>query len=340
MGQSSRKPWRIAFPDNNDAYAKFLFSFISSHFDVALDPVDPDIVFFGVHPGYDFLKYRRALKVFLSEENIVPDFNLADFGFGYAHLDFGDRYLRMPNFVLHPEYDDLVARNRSVPPATDQPRRFCNFIYSHQRGDPARAKLFEAISAYKPVEARGRLFQNAPPLKYTTDHPDWRREKLAVLGSYKFTIACENARSPGYVTEKLTDAIAAHTIPIYWGDPGVTREFNKDRMIVVEDIDDLAPVLDRVRELDQDRSRYDEVVSAPVFTPDQLASAVRVQAVVDFLSTIFSSVDTTRGRYLSQKLYYERLHRMWTRDSLFEGVKRTRGWHFAGRIARFLRLHG
>lgn len=36
---------------------------------------------------------------------------------------------------------------------------------------------------------------------------------------YKFCIAMENSISPGYVTEKVFDALAAGCVPVYFGSP-------------------------------------------------------------------------------------------------------------------------
>ena len=57
---------------------------------------------------------------------------------------------------------------------------------------------------------------------------DWKA-KIEFLRAYKFVIAFENGLSPGYNTEKLTHAMEADSMPIYWGDPeigwGIMPEF-------------------------------------------------------------------------------------------------------------------
>jgi cephalosporin hydroxylase len=41
---------------------------------------------------------------------------------------------------------------------------------------------------------------------------------MVTLSQYKFALAYENlANTRGYVTEKIFDALAAQTVPIYWG---------------------------------------------------------------------------------------------------------------------------
>lgn len=48
--------------------------------------------------------------------------------------------------------------------------------------------------------------------------------KLSVLLNSKFCICFENARDiPGYFTEKIFDCLFSGCVPIYWGEPNITR---------------------------------------------------------------------------------------------------------------------
>lgn len=57
---------------------------------------------------------------------------------------------------------------------------------------------------------------------------------------YKFSIAFENAWYPGYTSEKIVTSMLAGTIPIYWGNPDISREFNSASFINCHDF----PTLD------------------------------------------------------------------------------------------------
>lgn len=46
-------------------------------------------------------------------------------------------------------------------------------------------------------------------------------DKISTLSRYKFNLCFENVRYPGYVTEKIFDAMIANTIPIYYGAPDI-----------------------------------------------------------------------------------------------------------------------
>ncbi len=55
------------------------------------------------------------------------------------------------------------------------------------------------------------------------------------LNDYMFSVAMENARSPGYFTEKILDCFATGTVPIYYGAPDIGDFFNKDGIIELTD---------------------------------------------------------------------------------------------------------
>jgi hypothetical protein len=76
------------------------------------------------------------------------------------------------------------------------------------------------------------------------------------LKSYKFTIAFENTYQVGYTTEKLWQPFLANSIPIYCGDPNVTRDFNPKAFINCNDYDNFDDVIKRVIELDSDDELY------------------------------------------------------------------------------------
>ena len=55
-----------------------------------------------------------------------------------------------------------------------------------------------------------------------------------------FSVGIENAVYDCYFTEKLTDCFACGTIPIFYGSRGVTKYFNEDGIIFLDDEFDLS----------------------------------------------------------------------------------------------------
>jgi hypothetical protein len=55
--------------------------------------------------------------------------------------------------------------------------------------------------------------------------------KLATLSQYRFALAFENTRFPGYVSEKLFDCLFAGCIPVYYGAPDIERYVPPDAFV-------------------------------------------------------------------------------------------------------------
>ncbi|HEY3855310.1 MAG TPA: glycosyltransferase family 10 [Verrucomicrobiae bacterium] len=88
-----------------------------------------------------------------------------------------------------------------------------------------------------------RIYAKYPNSFKTDRFPSYRgrvTRKNAVMRAYKFAIAYENAAFPGYVTEKIFDALFAGCIPIYIGAPDVTDYIPKETFIDKRDFTDYA----------------------------------------------------------------------------------------------------
>jgi hypothetical protein len=56
---------------------------------------------------------------------------------------------------------------------------------------------------------------------------------------FMYSVVIENGSYPGYFTEKLVDCLRCGSIPIYWGDPEVARNFDMDGIIACRNEDEL-----------------------------------------------------------------------------------------------------
>ena len=103
--------------------------------------------------------------------------------------------------------------------------------------------MFDLLSKYKKVSSGGR---------YKNNIGGAIKDKDAFLGDYKFNIAFENASFKGYTTEKIVDAFAANTLPIYYGDPDVVNDFNEKAFINCNEFSSLEEAIEYVKKVDQD----------------------------------------------------------------------------------------
>ena len=131
-----------------------------------------------------------------------------------------------------------------------------------------------------------------------------REEKIDFMSHYKFAIAFENTIWPGYLTEKIFDVLQARTVPIYWGDPEVTRWVNPKAFINVADFPDADAAIDYILEVDRNPELYASYQNAEPFLPDSLFHQDTKENLARFYKSIF---DETSGapprRSLFTRLY-------------------------------------
>lgn len=249
----------VGFWPGFDANDNFIINRIRKNFDVVLSD-EPDILFSSVFSD-EYLDYD-CVRVLYTGENQVPDFNLFDYAIGFEYLDYGDRYLRFPLFALREIYGNdeeaMMHKHENVIERLKNKTDFCSFVVSKGNGYVAseREDIFHKLSEYKKVNSGGRYLNNI-------GEPDGVADKLLFQTKHKFAIAFENSSHDGYCTEKLMQAFAAGTIPIYWGDPKVKEDFNEAAFINATDYASFDEVVARVKELDNNDEEYLNMLSTP-----------------------------------------------------------------------------
>lgn len=212
----------------------------------------PDYLFFSVF-GYSHLKYN-CVKIMFVGENIVPDFNLCDYAMGFDYLTFGDRYMRLPLFLTCFNFKDLL-QDKKWGAEKLLNRKFCSIVVSNiNLSNPIRERFFRLLSEYKQVDSGGRQWNNVGgPVQ----------DKQEFISNYKFNIAFENSAVRGYTTEKIMDAMTANTLPIYWGNPWIGKDFNERSFINVNAFSSLEEAVQRIVELDTNDEQYLNIMKEP-----------------------------------------------------------------------------
>jgi hypothetical protein len=280
---------------------------LKKKFVTEIDDVNPDYVIYSVF-GNNYLNYKNAIRIFFTGENVIPDFNLCDYALGFDWLDYGDRYHRCPNYQLYDQYKDLVARRASIKnneTISKEKTKFCNFIYSNGNAHPFRDEFFTALNAQKKVDSAGAHIKNVQDDIGAAYQGDWTKPKVDFQKNYKFTIAFENSSSIGYTTEKVVHALAADTIPIYWGNPEVGREFNPQRIINCHEFDNIEQVIERVFEIDANDSEFHQVLREPFFNNDKDIAGLSDHEILTFFNSIFSQ-DTKSSQRRNHHVWGQR----------------------------------
>lgn len=288
------KTVKINFSDFWDSFDKnnnFITDALNKNFEVEISD-NPDFVFCS-NFGNRHLKYD-CVKIYFTGENLCPDFNLCDYAMGFQPIDYLDRYLRLPLYVLYPEACELGETKHDIPADYSlKDKKFCNYVISNAISDPSRDEMIDLLSGYKSVDSGGRYRNNVGgPVK----------DKIAFERDYKFTMCFENTSSIGYTSEKIMEAFAGRTVPIYWGDPEVACEFNPDAFINCHDFASFEEVLEYVKSIDKDDEAFMKMLKAPIFREDSRSKEyLRENYLSDYLLHVLSQ--DKKAAYRRNRIY-------------------------------------
>lgn len=95
----------------------------------------------------------------------------------------------------------------------------------------------------------------------------------------------------------LMDAFAAQTIPIYWGNPFIGREFNTQAFVNCHDFRSWSEVIEAIRRIDQNDELYLKMMRTPALTGPERDIDRMEENLLAFLSSIFDRpVERARRR--------------------------------------------
>ncbi|WP_371373421.1 glycosyltransferase family 10 domain-containing protein [Sporomusa aerivorans] len=271
---------------------------LKKHYNVILSD-NPDYIIYSVF-GHEYLKYD-CVRIFYTSENIRPDFNLCDYAIAFDWMIFEDRYIRLPVYMLYEaDLEKAMAKHRISLEDLSKKHRFCNFVYSNVNAHSARTDFLELMNAYKKVDSGGGYLNN---LGYRVT------DKLKFQENYKFSIAFENSSTSGYTTEKIIQAFAAKTVPIYWGNPVINREFSTKSFINCHEYNCFADVIKKIIEIDTNDDIYADMLKTPIYQNINSTDILSLSSLRNFLEGIFNQ-ETDRAFRRAKSLHevcYEKL---------------------------------
>lgn len=119
------------------------------------------------------------------------------------------------------------------------------------------------IKSYKNFLEGHRLRSYVPELlnnkKFESLHLENIPIKFPLFKDSMFHVAIENIKERNYFSEKVIDCFMTKTVPIYWGCPNISDVFDKNGMIIFNDLNELNTILTNLTENDYlDRLSYIE----------------------------------------------------------------------------------
>lgn len=279
--------WPGALEDN------WFYRLLSKEFRLEISD-DPDFLLYSTFGT----KYRRyeCIRIFYTGENVFldadrsPNFFECDYAFGFD-LPITDRNYRLPLYRIYSNYEEL-KKPKNVDEIIAQKSKFCCFLYSQPTDE--RAAFLRRLLAYKMVDSGGAFLNNLG-LLVPRDHERTRD----FMRRYKFAVVFENSSHPGYVTEKITNAMVANVIPIYWGDPGIARDFNPKSFINCHDYRDFGEVIEKVIEIDGDEALYKSYLSEAWLHHNRDLDYLTEERILRRFGKIFSTTKSIRHRRVS-----------------------------------------
>lgn len=283
-GKLQRPARRIAlldfwpgFYDNTDRwFSKDWFERNLKDVEIVETSQQPDVIlftFFGKEHQIHVKNGSRAKLVFYTGENVRPPIGKIPLCISFDHVNNvpSELHRRLPLWVFNKEVHEVIrmheARLRGdVDSSVCKREGFCAWVASNPNMHNAKVRLqfVQALSAkYKLVACGGEVLNNVGgPVK----------DKLAFIKGYRFHICFENATHPGYCTEKLLHAFAAGCVPIYWGDPHVSKQgrklsdFNPDALISAHDFEGPDQLIQHIQRVDSDPDLFASYLRKPILS--------------------------------------------------------------------------
>ena len=261
--------WDGAFDGD---FFEFFFYAAFDGIDYVLSPHEADVVISSVFGRTQTDPKKTIMYI---GENLRPNYLGYNHSLSFDYDDYGGRNFRLPLWWSRLAWDGFVqkprkpnAHNHGYEQLLDikslmQPRKldmsikdkFCAMIAGNPEG--LRVNLFNSISKYKSIDGYGLMFGNS-----------LRKSKFAVLPEYKFCLCPENSVYDGYVTEKLIDAYAGLTVPLYSGDLSVGKDFNIKAFLNYQDFMDLEIFIGYIERWNEQLELYKDMYEQPLLTKE------------------------------------------------------------------------
>jgi hypothetical protein len=211
------------------------------------------------------------VKIFYTYESIRPDMTKCDWAFALRHESElkHPKYMRVPPYIVFGYNFDLIKKEKSIEKIKKEKTKFCNFIYSNHV--PFRNKFFKKLNKYKHIDSPGKCMNNMLPIGIHKNvnksriSKDWEKEKIDFIKPYKFTIAFENEIRSGYNTDRIIHSYLANSIPIYFGDKMIDKDFNANVFINCHNFKNFEEAIKKIIEVDKNDEIYLKMLKQPLF---------------------------------------------------------------------------
>jgi alpha(1,3/1,4) fucosyltransferase len=278
----------------------------------------PDLYFFthAYNGKRDYLQYK-CHRVFLGWENARTDWTSCDYALDFDFVTGNPRHKRWPIWAA---WNVKKLVEPKDPEIFLPKKKFACMVVSNPYAKE-RIEFFHRLSKYKKVDSGGKVLNNiGGPVG----------NKMEFIKEYKFVISFENSSYPGYTTEKLIEPMLAGSIPIYWGNTVVNRDFNTRSFVHVNEYASHDEAIERIIELDKDDGKYRQLTMNPWFKNNQIPKEMSDDDLQRFFDFIIEDMKTMSP--VGTSLLTSNLHRLKLIQQMFHSIS---NYYFGGK-SRFL----
>jgi hypothetical protein len=271
----------LNFSDCPPQFENFFIPILESKYQIRRDE-RPDFLIYALS-GHRHRLYN-CIKIYVHHETYKPDWSQCD----YAMLPISSpdpRQFHIPLFAFDRPAEPLLRGGEDWPKILASKTRFCALLSSYaDRTVAARINFFHALNRRRRVHSSGRGLNNTGFLALPGP-----AAKLEFLRPYRFTLAFENKDRPGWTTEKMYDPLAAHSIPVFWGDRHASQYFNPQSFINAYDFRSWEELADYVCHVDETPELFEKYLRATPFHHNQPPREFSHERILAFFEKIFTS---------------------------------------------------
>ncbi|KAL7466773.1 hypothetical protein ACHAXS_013560 [Conticribra weissflogii] len=144
-------------------------------------------------------------------------------------------------------------------------------IYAQNNCVAYRQKAFGLLSTIGHAHHSGKCgapkgYDNVERVRAGINSYNWKRN-AEHYSNYRFCLVMEHSYDPEvpyYVTEKILLAFVGGCIPVYYGNPDIIFDMFNKKAFVFFNVSDPMPSLELVNSLENNRHKYDEMMSEPI----------------------------------------------------------------------------
>lgn len=234
----------------------------------------PDFYFFmkDYYGTENYLRYK-CHRIFWGGENERANWNICDYVLDFDFYENNERHFRYP---LWASWNPVRLTNLKNEALFLSKKKFCCMVVSNAKAKE-RIEFFHELSKYKKVDSGGRFLNN---IGLSVE------DKMEFIKDYKFVISFENSSYPGYTTEKIIEPMLVDSIPIYWGNPLISKDFNTKSFINIENTNQFSSAIEQIIEIDNDNEKYLSMVREPWFANNEVPKEVNEESLLNFFEFI------------------------------------------------------